>query len=150
MINHIWTVLCKNSSIDSETNNFNLFEVLEQVTVNLKPNSSKRVGNEQMPVVLPYHSVTLWERDEIGKEEVFDIRIEVVDPSDKVLAKFNHTVKFDRNARRLRARFTNDVLPVTSEGIYHYRVLLKDDLPDMYVVKAEVPIEVGLKIDKVK
>jgi len=37
MLEHIWSVLCSRSVIDSETNNVSIQDVIEQITINAEP-----------------------------------------------------------------------------------------------------------------
>src|SRR6266496_2777341 len=58
MIEHAWSVLCSKSTIDAETNNISLIEVLEQISIATGPPAAGTEGLIPLRVEL----VTLWMR----------------------------------------------------------------------------------------
>jgi hypothetical protein len=62
MIEHVWTVLCARSVIDQETNNISLFEVLEQLNLQMSPPSA-----DAFTVPMSFEVVTLWSRGSDGQ-----------------------------------------------------------------------------------
>jgi hypothetical protein len=57
MINHIWSVICENSSIDNESNKVSLFNVLESLTI-------FGIQDQVIGIPLRFEVLTLWERTE--------------------------------------------------------------------------------------
>lgn len=57
MIEHVWSVLCSMSSVDRESNNFSLFNVLQTLTL-------FAASEKDELIVLPNEIVSLWTRSE--------------------------------------------------------------------------------------
>jgi len=70
-LQHRWSILCRESSIDSQTNNISLFNILEQVGIDAEVFAEKKGGAIPMNLEL----VTLWEKQ--VEEEGVDAEVEV-------------------------------------------------------------------------
>src|SRR3990172_3519864 len=133
MIEHIWSVLCSRSVIDSETNNVSIQDVIEQITINAEP-------TEDGFLPFPLELITLWGRKEIDRPARGIERVSFVTPSGK------HTIisesKIDLSkAERHRQRVRFPGLPIGEAGRHYFRVEFKEN-GDQYREVAAVPLTV--------
>ena len=73
MINHIWSVLCQRSVIDSKSNNISLIDIFEKLEVNLSvPVSEGKNKVKKINVPVNYEIVSLWtyDKEDQGKKLV--------------------------------------------------------------------------------
>ncbi len=138
MIKHIWTVLCKKSVIDQETNNLSLYEILEKITVEIKAERSPEI---QIP--LEFEIISMWtkisKRDYVGK-----FRINMMSPEGKKLGEsIENEISIPANIPRLRTRLKIKGITLIGSGNYYF---------DIYSIQGEktekvasVPLEVELK-----
>ncbi len=82
MIRHVWSVLCTKSSIDSDTNNISLFEILEQIQVSQFPEPA---GDAITVVPMPVELVSLWTREPVGEPQQGECRLTMYSPRGKSL-----------------------------------------------------------------
>jgi hypothetical protein len=119
MIEHIWSVLCSRSIIDSETNNVSIHDVIEQITINAEPTE-----NGFLP--FPLELITLWARKEIDKPTKGTERVSFVTPSGKstVISESNIDLS---NVERHRQKVKFPGLPLGEGGRYYFTIEFKED-----------------------
>jgi len=144
---HRWTVICKESSLDQETNNISLFKVLEQLNVNLnKEDFAKLKGlkpGQSIGVPLEFEVVTVWDKKG-KKEESANVRVMIFDPNGKELASNDHLIKLQADKRRLRVNNKIKGFPLTVSGDYVLVVKLMEKGAGEYKPVVHYPIEVTI------
>ena len=142
MIKHVWSVLCKQSVIDSESNNISLLNVIEKVegAVEVKGKKPKTL---KMPVQMEL--ITLWQRTSQGKF-TFNCKTEIISPENKSLLSIDQDIEFPEDKQRMRNRVRMEFIPITSSGIYVYRTTtsIAEKKNSRFVV--EIPLEVEISI----
>ncbi|PJE67415.1 hypothetical protein COU95_02530 [Candidatus Shapirobacteria bacterium CG10_big_fil_rev_8_21_14_0_10_40_9] len=141
MIKHIWSVLCRKTVIDDETNNISLFDVFEQLGVNASTSEKKDI---QINVPINFELVSLWVKTTGGKTLRASIEVEVIDPEAKRLKSFIQNLEFSTNIKRMRSRLRIMGLSLTTSGDYIFRVKIKEENQKEYITVAELPLEVNL------
>lgn len=145
MANHIWTVLCETSSVDSETNNISLFKCLEQVEFSIVVEGQ---NDQEAPSSLPIRMelVSLWQRSEHEADNSESlIRIQLKTPGGRRLKPFEATTKFGSHMRwRYRLRITS--IPHDGQGAYWFHVQQKNTNTGRWKTVSRVPLEVRVKI----
>jgi len=133
MLEHIWSVLCARSVIDSETNNVSIQDVVEQITINAEP-----IDNGFLP--FPLELITLWGRDESDKTTKGVERVTFITPSGKSEIVSESEIDLSSVERhRHRVRFPG--LPVGEAGKYYFRVEMKNGSNEWKQVSA-IPLRV--------
>jgi len=152
MVKHIWSVLCQKSLTDKDSNNISIIDVFERLTVTLGDDFLKQIHekNAQKPYAFPqpFEMVNLWHFDSSTPERVADARLELIDPSGKVLSTFDYEAKIDVNQPRLRINVKIPVVSVTIGGTYWYRVLARSIGEAKYAEVAMIPLEVVVNMPK--
>ena len=146
MVRHVWSVLCAKSSIDKETNNVSLFEVLEQLTVNVGKEdvakAKEAAVTEGFGVPVDFEIVTLLDREVIKGKLGSALTAEIIDPSGKQLRSFSHAFEFTEGKRRMRVQIRAKGFPVTASGMYRLVIRLTEGAEKKGRVVADIPLEV--------
>lgn len=144
-IRHIWSVLCQKSSIDVDSNNVSLFNVVEEVQVNFQGTLNK---TPDKPITLPlaFELVTLWEYLGPNKNSInVDVEVQIADPFGRQVSHniSSITIPSDKSRVRQVTKFT--ALPVTVSGRYTVSLKAKLSTDNMMSVVAEIPVQVLLR-----
>lgn len=138
MIRHVWSVLCTKSSIDTETNNVSLFEVIEQLELQFPGTSAPPRG-----VPLELELLTLWARQDPATPVTGEMRIRLLSPQGKELAAFTAGVDLGSAPRnRHRARLNGLVLD--GSGWYEWEVSSRADPSKGWDVQVLIPLDISL------
>lgn len=133
MLEHIWSVLCSRSVIDSETNNVSIQDVIEQITINAEP-----AENGFLP--FPLELITLWGRKEFNEPSKGSERVIFESPSGKSEIVSEAVIDLTKVERhRHRVRFPG--LPVSETGKYYFKVETKNGDNEWREVSA-IPLKV--------
>lgn len=140
---HIWSVLCRTSQIDIDTNNLSISNVFEQLVVTLdQKDSEKKIESVNIPI--EYEVVSLWVKETQEKKIKAEIMLDIVDPHGKILKSFTQIGEMPETMKRLRTRFRIQGLGLTTSGIYKFIVKIKEEDKKDFRVVSEVPLEVIL------
>ena len=140
---HIWSVLCRSSQIDIDTNNISINNVFEQlvVTADLQEQVQKQ-GTINIPI--EYEVVSLWAKEPQEKKTKAEIALDIIDPRGNRLKSFTQVGEMPEAMRRLRTRFRIQGLGLTTSGIYKFIVRIKEESRKDFRTVSEVPLEVHL------
>lgn len=121
MATNIWSVLCKSTAIDRDTNTLSLFEIIEGIEIQDIP----KEAYEDAPIQLSGNGgdvaclVSYWWRDDPSKKERAEGRCRVIGPNKKEI--YSHAFKIDLTSHsksRHILRFSG--LLFCGPGIYQY------------------------------
>ena len=139
MADHIWSVLCKDSVADAETNNVSLFNIVEQINLIATPEA---IAERRLPDVINVSMVllTLWTRSDADEPESANGRVILESPTGKVLYKRDYSIALKKTARhRYRLIFSG----INFDGFGRYRFIVKKKIKgDRWSIVARVPLEV--------
>ena len=146
---YTWSILCQKPVVDSQTNNINLLDVFEQISINIDKAmipEPDRAGIETKPKAFPfnYALVTAWTKNASDAASKVDARIEILDPAGKKLKEENIAIEVPADKRRMRHITAFTHLFLTSSGNYLFRVSVKDK--NTYKVVSELPLEVHILV----
>lgn len=143
-IKHLWTIICKNSIIDKNTNNLSLFEIIERfnIEVNTNPPAGKSVSLNNLRITLPEQIklITTWVDYKEKNTWRFSTKIEFVSPQGKNLGSTIINSSGKKTSPFHRTILTIQKLPIEEQGIYKFKISLKQK--EHFVKVAEIPIEV--------
>jgi hypothetical protein len=117
MIEHIWSVLCTKSLVDSDTNNISLFEIVDELTVENFTNPGV--------IKVDYEIVTLWYREKAEKKESVEYKINLVTPSGKDKGGPEVECIFKPGILRNRSKVIFKAFPLDEIGSYKFQILEK-------------------------
>lgn len=140
---HIWSVLCRNTQIDIDTNNLSINNVFEQLVATVDQKSLGKFP-ETIDLPLEYEVVSFWVKENSMKKIKAEIMLDIVDPQEKILKSFTQIVEIPETTKRVRTRFRIQGLGLTTSGIYEFIVKIKEENSKEFRIVSEVPLEVNL------
>ena len=140
MINHVWTVLCADSSIDSETNNVSLFHILEQLVVFCSEDPSP----EEMVIPVPFEVFSLWVRKDPEKPVHGKGRVFYCFPNDSCSKPAEFDIDLDKTVL-LRTRVRSQGIKVRKPGMYTFYIELQNEGETEWTRVATLPLLIEFK-----
>ncbi len=148
MIRHIWSILCRKSTIDSDSNNISLIDIFEQFDVNYEVKDQKKfTGVFNIPI--EYEVVSLWQRENSTKVLHGEVLYEIYSPDNIKQKEILQKIEILEKYRRYRTRLRINGLVVNLSGIYIFKVKLKKEPQTAFKIVAELPLEVNIR-EKIK
>jgi hypothetical protein len=138
MIRHVWTVPCRVSLIDRDSNNVSLVEVVEEVVIGPPP----AAGNNRMPIPAIFDVVSLWSRQDLAVGATGFGQLSFVSPTGERLAEMTFDIDL-RMAQRTRSMGKFFGLPAKQPGLYHFVVEYRGEPTAQWQEVARVPLLVG-------
>lgn len=143
MINHIWSILCRRSVIDSETNNISIIDALEQFVIDVQAKSGKKLPNK-INIPIDYEVVSFWTKSEVDSYFKGKAKIDIVNPDNKLMKSFEQILEMPKDMKRLRTRVRINGFVAENTGIYRFIISYKHN-DKSYKKLVELPLEVIVK-----
>ncbi len=146
-INHVWSMICSGVSIDRQTNNLSIFNVIDQIRVpkNGLVRAEGQSGKEgQLAVPISFNLLTLWERPTSDTEERASVEIRVVEPDKKVRKIASYELTFASGIKRLRSISPWGGIRVSSSGLYDFKLFLKEDGQSIFREVGNVHLDIEI------
>ncbi len=136
---HLWTVIAQGSVTDSLTNNLSINNVLEQIQIGKHDASGKTIiptKGEAIPI--NFQIISLWKKLTDQKDEFsIDGKLEVLDPSGKVLVSQLYSIAMMKDKERMRSIINFQGFKITLPGEYTFKLYARDNSRDNFVEVAE-------------
>lgn len=146
----LWAILCKSASIDQQSNQLSIFNIVENTTISKSPTpitplSKLTEFTQKTQVKLEHNLVVQFERlfSESDEEFTTDIELKVTDPDNEVTIKNELPFTFEKGKNRMRIIITLDSLVVTKSGKYTYFISAKDST-GIFQKKLETSVDVKI------
>lgn len=136
MIEHAWTVVCSNSSLDEQAGSISM-QAVDQINIG---EPLRQIGNIFV-VPLPIHVVSFWYRREQSGPEAGVATISIVDAKNVSLAHFDVAVRIDSGGRA-RTRHLLPDFPITGPGMHQFVITFKQG--DAAREVARIPLAIRL------
>jgi len=149
-INHKWTILCGSSSVDQKTNNVSLFNLVEQLSLDLKREDWEKAmseGKKGFLVQTQFEIVTLWEREDSKEEILAEAEIRLIDPKGEILHKHSYHLNFPNQAKRHREHTLWSGIKLTQTGVYVFSINIKYPNSDHFHEVGTAELLVNIKIN---
>jgi len=143
-IKHIWTVLCRESVINSDDNNISLNAIFEELTVFIDSKNNDQLTKTKLIKVpnINYEIVSLWYKTEEKKDVNIEIEVTVVNPDGKEINKFVNKFNIKPEHKRFRSRLKINGITVQGNGDYWFIVKVRENDNEPFKKVAEVPLQV--------
>ena len=148
-LKHVWSVLCKESTINQDDNVISLYGVLEELNITLTPiKGSGADSPEKVGIPINYEIVSMWIK--YNKKEIVKAEIEytLVSPTGKELLKTIQNAEIPETSKRFRSRMKISGIQVEKEGEYNFRVRIKELGSDIFKTVCELPLEIKIQFSK--
>jgi len=147
-IEHVWSIICSNSTTDQQTNNISLFNVVEKfnVIVEKKPNL-KIEKNKKIIIPFGQEVVTRFRRKVRDVDVLFDIRLDLIDPSGEITeGKTVKTISFLKKFSNMRVVNKVPNLPVEKSGLYNFSIKIREVGETKFEEVGSIPLEINTEI----
>ena len=127
-IRHEWSIMCTGISVDKETNNLTLFNIIEQIQLP-KQNllQSGEGAQKKSTIPLAFYLISMWRRSEINTPLKGAVEIQLTDPQGKTTQTGSYKIEFAGTIERLRSWIQWVGLDVDRSGLYALKVFFKED-----------------------
>ncbi|HRV75920.1 MAG: hypothetical protein H6799_01275 [Candidatus Nomurabacteria bacterium] len=143
MIEHIWTIICKESKIDSDTNSITIIDALENLNFDIPEAEVNFQKGKTNLFNVPFEIVSMFYRDKKGRIETHDYYVDIIDPSSKQIGKVEAKIRFEPQHNRMRSRIKFDTIGVTTEGVYKFKLYLKKK-GEKDKLLTSIPLEINI------
>ena len=147
-IEHIWTVLCTASSVDSQSNNITLFNVLEQLNISRKNDAPPLDVKNGEPLPFQMELISLWRKLGINEKVAGVVKNVLINPLGQEVGSQIMPLEIKSPNRRMRTRVQINGVQITGPGYYTWQVRLVDGKSEHIV--ANVPFEIFISNDSKK
>jgi len=144
MIKHIWSIFCRESKVEADTNNISIIDAYDSIEFDLKTSEEQ---DSSKPVMVPFsfEVVSLFYRDKKGEEETLDVSVSAIDPKGVKLGNFASKLEFKAEHNRMRNRVRFNQIALTSSGTYVFQI--HTHTKDKLNLEAAIPVDVKVKIN---
>lgn len=139
---HIWSILCQNSSVDSNTNLLSLFNCVEELSLVIEKDKMPKDDNLVIPI--GFQLVNFWTTENGNAKSILDIKLEIFDPEEKLLGTFDKDFDVPGGVARFRSILSINGIKVTKEGRYIIKVQQKESNGKKFKVVAELPLDIKI------
>ena len=137
---NIWSAIANKTVVDKDSNMISIFDCIEQFNINI--DKKKTDKNEVKKIPAKLEIVSFWKDDEIKKERRGEFVIELYDPNNKRLNKYENSFVMPKAMKRMRTIITFGGFPITTEGEYVFKIKYRKNKKGKYVQVSELPVEV--------
>ncbi|MCK5022015.1 MAG: hypothetical protein KAR54_02095 [Candidatus Pacebacteria bacterium] len=138
-----WGLICSQASIDQELNNISLFNIISQINLPKKTFSQE---NKNKTILFNHEIIVLFRRilnlDIDDKEFNIDVKLEIIDPKNKIIGEIYTPLNFEKGKRIMRFKFKMDSITITIPGDYVYRISIKQLNDKNFKISYEIPLEI--------
>ena len=128
-IQHAWTILSSGVSVDQDSNNLTLFNLIDQVVIH--KNQLVEIplvgGGKEPAAPIGFVIVSQWRKLKENTAIKGDVSVELLDPTGVMRQKIDYSVDLPEKIERLRSRLQWNGLRVTTSGVYTFRISLKEE-----------------------
>ncbi len=137
MAEHVWSVLCKDFTVDKETGNATLFKTLEQLTL---LRSAEAESDEPDQIQFNMTLVSLWSRSDPDVPESCLSRYIFKSPSGKTMGSQEYPIDLRKHVRH---RNLMRMAGIGFGGFGRYQFVIQKQLPSgKWTRVAMIPLEV--------
>lgn len=151
-VEHVWTIVCSRSSVDSELNNISLFNLIEKLTFTIPEAAANQFaasGKRGMIFPAEFEVVSRFYRRDTKRAGMFDMRINLKNDKGEIIFKGNEqkiALKEGIDNLRVRNQFKN--IPVEKTGEYRIAIEIKEVEDQTYTEVWTLPISLVIEISK--
>lgn len=147
MAEHVWTVLCRRGTIDTDSNILTLIEVIERIIYFSRKSALPSQAEEAVYTRVQAEVISYWVRSNPERSESATVRLQHLAPDGSILTDMEFPVDLvEKRGQRLKLRF--EAFPINrGEGIHHVVLQLKRGKKWIRVARIPVILEIVLTDD---
>lgn len=142
MVKHIWSVLCRSTSVDLKTNNISLFDVFESLKVSLSiPKQKKAPPLKKINLPVDYQIVSLWTHDQ-KKQNKIKTKIIFENPRGEKTNLVDKDLILPADKKRMRDIIKIQGIVLEESGTYIFEIMVKMNKNKRFKSVARLPLEI--------
>lgn len=149
-LQHIWSVLCRESMINQDDNVISIHGVIEQFQIKLVPPKPNLKRPEKFALPLNYEVVSYWYKPDTRVGIKGEVEYILQCPKGEELFKTIHPLEIPSNIKRFRSRMKIKGITVKESGDYQFLIRFKESGEKEYKVVSTIPLEVNIQIEEPK
>lgn len=139
MIQHVWSVLCRNASFDVQTNQASLLNIVETIIAWGTPSPEK-------PVLLSMEIVSLWARTKDISPIIGEARVSIIGPNFKEIEPIIVEINLSKTNFH-RTRINIEGFPITAIGRYEFCIEYRGTKEKNWVPATIIPFYLTSKVN---
>ncbi|MBI2054214.1 MAG: hypothetical protein HYT36_02685 [Candidatus Staskawiczbacteria bacterium] len=140
---HIWSILCQNSSVDSKTNLLSIFNCVEELKIEIKKDQVSKTDLLVIPI--SFQLISFWTIEDANQKNSLYIKLEIIDPNEKLLNDFNKSFDIAEGTLRFRNIINIQNIKIAKEGRYMVKVFSKENDKKGFKAVAELPLDIKIE-----
>lgn len=136
---HIWSIVCQKSIIDTDTNLISIIDSIEGFGVNLNKNIIKK-QDEVTNISINFELVSFWFDATVDMDRKQQTKIELYDAQNNKIKEYQNDFTIPKSLKRMRSRMKISGFPFTVAGDYTFKIKIKEG--DKYKEVATIPVEI--------
>lgn len=140
-----WAVLCRSASVDKQSNNISLFNVLEELKVSKNIEAAiEKAPEKQINVPIDF-TLVIQNEKEINDDKLLfspEVRTQVIDPTLREILKQDIPLAFKLSEKRMRTIVAFPHMVITKPGKYVFVISTKASKESEFVETARTGIDV--------
>jgi len=132
MIKHVWSVLCRSASFDTQTNSVSLLNTIEAITVLSDLDATH-------PIIVQAELVSLWQREQVDTPISGRMRLYVTDPNGTRAEAISLAIDLNQSPFH-RTRINIPGLPISAYGMYYFNVEYQVSENPTWSLAASIPL----------
>ncbi len=147
MINHIWTIVCREAKVD-DNNTLSIIDQYDELNFTLNTDDKSYKKGSSLVAPFGFTIASLFFRDEKGKEAALKESIAVLDPKGVKLGEFESDIVFKPEHSRMRNIMKLESIGLTTSGTYLFQVFYTTEAqPNKKRQVVSVPIDMIVNVN---
>lgn len=134
---HIWTILCQITSVDTDTDAFSLINVLDGISFSADVPESEV---DEVVIPLNFRLVTSWWREELENHNDYEVQVRLFSPDGEDLGGPDLELPLNE-FQFFRYNLNIQGFPYRGDGVYQYAVFQIKDGEQVEVQRIPLPVE---------
>jgi len=144
---HIWSLMCKESKIDANTNNISIIDAFESLQFDVNADDPKYVEGSPIGLQFNFEFVSVYFRDKSGDEETHEQTLIVLDPKGNKLGEFNSQIIFQSEHNRTRNILRFNTIALSTSGTYLFQINTNNKGSEKRRLESAIPISIKVKVN---
>ena len=147
MINHIWSLICKDTTVD-KNNTLSIVDQYDELTFTLNSEDKNYKKGSALVAPFSFTIVSLFFRDEKGKKAEMKESVNVLDPAGVKLGEFESSIIFEEKHSRMRNIMNVESIGLTTSGTYLFLVsYTTKEQPNTKRQVVSIPIDIIVNVN---
>ena len=151
-IQHVWTILSSGVSVDQDSNNLTLFNIIDQIVIprNQLVEMTIATGEKKPAAPVGFVLVSQWRKLQDNTDANGEVKVELLDPDGIMRQGAEYQINLPGKIERFRSRVQWGGVRVTTSGMYTFKISLKEEGQDEFVPVGEAYLKIQIVEDVAK